>query len=553
MENTNRTQLLSYFKNFSPKKKALDKVTANPLSLFFEVTDSLDVILIISNNDGKIVHCNKAFFNLLGYQAVEVYGKLDMTQLLCCDPDSESNATDLLLKSKQNDIFQVILSSSHMTLSANNVEYTIHTLIHKSKPQNNRHLDNKKEAHHAYDKEKRFLKSFSESPIGMFFLTPDLKLEWSNSSFNEFFKGIDVNSFLPDLFELEDKENLEKSISKLLKGQSKEEKITINHSNQNFCKLPLTLVLKINFDNTGKLSYFFGTLLDLPTGFSGEIDNLKCEIEFSEEMKNTLQFLSQEYKLEILSISENCPSHIFADKYRILQVIKILLDNSIKNHEYTVIKIGWKLVNDRENIATLQCSIKICGSEIPDEIKKTLKCFFDQQNHFNPELQKNTSLQLNLNLAIRIVALLGGYIGFESQENEDVLFYFTIKAGLSESAHPPTIDWEGFRNRCGNDKEFIRKMISLYLESSVKTLKLLSDELKNRNRSLVCHLAHKYKGSVSTFKVEKITEICSFLEDRAESENFDILDAKFDALILSEKHLSSQLRIYLDSDSIAEL
>jgi len=123
---------------------------------------------------------------------------------------------------------------------------------------------------------------------------------------------------------------------------------------------------------------------------------------------------------------------IIGDPFRIKQVIDNLLSNAIKYTEKGSITVSCKpAIND--NMVHVETHIIDTGSGIPDDKKDIIFERFRQ-------VEENTYREgagLGLSIAKGIIQLMGGTIGFESQEGKGSDFYFTLDL---ERAFEPTGD-----------------------------------------------------------------------------------------------------------------
>ncbi|NVO12222.1 MAG: PAS domain S-box protein [Bacteroidales bacterium] len=110
---------------------------------------------------------------------------------------------------------------------------------------------------------------------------------------------------------------------------------------------------------------------------------------------------------------------INTDKKRFSQIIDILLSNAIKYTNDGHINIGFNI--DYENIVFY---IKDTGIGIPPDEYKVIFDSFTHGNNMYVSLHKGTGL--GLNIANRLLQLMGGRLWFESEENKGTIFYFSL-------------------------------------------------------------------------------------------------------------------------------
>jgi signal transduction histidine kinase/ActR/RegA family two-component response regulator len=131
-------------------------------------------------------------------------------------------------------------------------------------------------------------------------------------------------------------------------------------------------------------------------------------------------------------VASDVPEFVLADCGRLRQILINLIGNSIKFTEKGSVKATVALDQRAEGKAVLRFTIADSGIGISDEARSKL---------FQPFTQADSSMSRNyggtgLGLAIskRLVELMGGEIGFESEVGRGTTFHFTAK--LEETTSP---------------------------------------------------------------------------------------------------------------------
>ncbi|WP_153797695.1 ATP-binding response regulator [Foetidibacter luteolus] len=112
------------------------------------------------------------------------------------------------------------------------------------------------------------------------------------------------------------------------------------------------------------------------------------------------------------------------DDVRLMQVISNLLSNALKYTDNGSVEFSVKCISQGEQEALVHFEVTDTGIGIPESQKKRV---FETYNHLlNSEKRFTQSSGLGLSITKQIIELMGGYIDFESRENEGTKFYFTL-------------------------------------------------------------------------------------------------------------------------------
>ncbi len=165
-----------------------------------------------------------------------------------------------------------------------------------------------------------------------------------------------------------------------------------------------------------------------------EADKLKinqgiCDVEgLVDELYHTFlnsKEIMAKPSVELLFVKPktNKPVFINSDPDRIRQVLSNLIINAIKFTSEGHIKIGYSILGDNGN-KRIRFSVKDTGIGIGKEKQDIVFDRFRQVDESHTREYGGTGL--GLYISKRIVGLLGGEIGFESELGEGSVFYFTI-------------------------------------------------------------------------------------------------------------------------------
>ncbi|WP_411679675.1 ATP-binding protein [Clostridium thailandense] len=125
-----------------------------------------------------------------------------------------------------------------------------------------------------------------------------------------------------------------------------------------------------------------------------------------------------------IEVEDDVPEQIYVDSVRLNQVITNLLGNAIKFTQKGEIKLYVKKIRASENKVQLMFSIGDTGIGIKKEDIPKLFNYFTQLDDSNKKRFQGTGL--GLAISKRLVELMEGKIGVESELGKGSTFYFTI-------------------------------------------------------------------------------------------------------------------------------
>ncbi|MEA2077495.1 MAG: LytS/YhcK type 5TM receptor domain-containing protein [Candidatus Marinimicrobia bacterium] len=195
-----------------------------------------------------------------------------------------------------------------------------------------------------------------------------------------------------------------------------------------------------------------------------------------------------------LNFSKSCKDlKVFTDPYRIWQVIDNLLGNAIKYTDSGVIELCCTLELTENNIR-LETHVKDTGTGIPEKKKNIIFERFRQVE----ENQYREGAGLGLSISKGIVELMGGKIGFVSEEGKGSDFYFTLD--LKRVSEPSQVitdhlnkmpNLKGIHVMVAEDDRISYYLIKEYLQDSKAKVSyaadgdILLDKLKNETPDII--------------------------------------------------------------------
>ncbi|HLJ46244.1 MAG TPA: response regulator [Bryobacteraceae bacterium] len=196
-----------------------------------------------------------------------------------------------------------------------------------------------------------------------------------------------------------------------------------------------------------------GKLVIEPIGF-----DLRCTVE---EVCEMLAPKAEERTLDvILQYSPDLPRYFIGDAGRIRQVLTNLIGNAIKfTHDGQVI-ITVSCENEDAMGAHMRVAVLDTGIGIAPDKQKLIFEKFSQAD--GSTTRKYGGTGLGLAITKQLVELMGGVIGFESQQGCGSTFWFTLNLPLD--THPctallPASDLKGLRVLIVDDNEVNRRVL----------------------------------------------------------------------------------------------
>ena len=165
------------------------------------------------------------------------------------------------------------------------------------------------------------------------------------------------------------------------------------------------------------------------------------------ETLKPLGMRAQQKNLELIcDIDPDVPDEIVADPTRLRQIVVNLIGNAIKFTEKGEIGLGVSVESRQRNNLQLLFSVRDTGIGIPLEKQQSIFEAFSQAD--SSTSRKFGGTGLGLAISTRLVAMMGGRMGVESQPGQGSCFHFTMSAGVAPaSAAPEKIDFRSLEGR----------------------------------------------------------------------------------------------------------
>jgi two-component system, sensor histidine kinase and response regulator len=147
------------------------------------------------------------------------------------------------------------------------------------------------------------------------------------------------------------------------------------------------------------------------------------------ETVKSLALHAHEKSLELIcEIPPEIPRHLLGDPGRIRQILVNLIGNAIKFTDHGEIAVHATLQQSREGVADIQISVRDTGIGISAEKQELIFESFTQEDSSTTRRYGGTGL--GLSICRRLVELMGGSIGLESQLGVGSTFHFTLPLQL---------------------------------------------------------------------------------------------------------------------------
>ena len=195
----------------------------------------------------------------------------------------------------------------------------------------------------------------------------------------------------------------------------------LNHEQRHFAEA---------VENSGRhLLGIINDILDFSKIESGQLELESVEFELGELLEGTLAMFAQPAEKKGLELVADLPPEarrcVLGDPFRLRQIVGNLINNAVKFTERGEIVVRARLLGEGAEDCRLRISIEDTGIGIPPHAQQKI---FDQFS----QLDGSTTRQFGgtgLGLAIcrRLVGLMGGEIGVDSQPGKGARFHFDLR------------------------------------------------------------------------------------------------------------------------------
>ena len=192
-------------------------------------------------------------------------------------------------------------------------------------------------------------------------------------------------------------------------------------------------------------------ILDFSKAEAGRLTLENAELELRSLVGDVLDLLAakaQTKGLEIVGeVSPQVPARFFGDAGRIRQVLSNLVENAIKYTQEGEVLVRVERESDENDPVWVRFTVQDTGSGIPSEHHRSVFDVFTQVDGSSTRRTGGTGL--GLAIAKKIVLLLGGRIGLDSEPGRGSTFWFSLplppKRDATSQVEMPAADLIGLR------------------------------------------------------------------------------------------------------------
>jgi signal transduction histidine kinase/CheY-like chemotaxis protein/putative methionine-R-sulfoxide reductase with GAF domain len=204
-------------------------------------------------------------------------------------------------------------------------------------------------------------------------------------------------------------------------------------------------------DSGQSLLSIINDILDFSKIEAGKLILERVDFELVAVVEGAAEVLSaraREKNLSLMTfVAPDIPRYLRGDPGRLRQILLNLLSNAVKFTEHGEIMINAELIDVDDAKVTLRFAVSDTGIGIGEDTRRRLFQAFTQADGSTTRRYGGTGL--GLAICRRLVEMMNGMIGVESEPGKGSIFWFTASFGLSArnelSAGPSILDFVGLR------------------------------------------------------------------------------------------------------------
>jgi signal transduction histidine kinase/DNA-binding response OmpR family regulator len=182
-------------------------------------------------------------------------------------------------------------------------------------------------------------------------------------------------------------------------------------------------------------------VLDFSKVEAGRLDLESIDFDLRSAVQDVVELLAERAQskgLELLSMVEpSVPDAVQGDPGRFRQILTNLIGNAVKFTEQGEVVASARLVEEQTNALVLRIEVRDTGIGISPEARSRLFQAFSQADGSTTRRFGGTGL--GLAICRRIVDLMGGEIGVESEAGRGSVFWFTVRFAKAAGAVKPAV------------------------------------------------------------------------------------------------------------------
>jgi hypothetical protein len=216
-------------------------------------------------------------------------------------------------------------------------------------------------------------------------------------------------------------------------------------------------------------------ILDFSKIEAGKLSMESVPFELEEIITDVGGLVSQEAEKKHLEmvyrVDVDAPRHLVGDPFRLRQILSNLLSNAVKfTSEGEILVVVEPISQERragDERALLRFSVRDSGIGLSAEQQASLFQSFSQAD--SSITRKYGGTGLGLAITKKLVELMGGTIGVESELGRGSLFYFSIpfqfEADKEAKQFSPFVNLKGMKSLVVDDNDTARETLKSYLDS----------------------------------------------------------------------------------------
>ena len=295
-----------------------------------------------------------------------------------------------------------------------------------------------------------------------------------------------------------------------------------------------------------------GDILDFSKIEAGHLDLESKEIDVRKTVDRAVRLFAEraeESNLELAyRLGDGVPLRAVGDEHRLVQVLSNLVGNAVKFTDHGEILVICEKGEDAADSVLLKFSVRDTGVGIPKDQQEVIFQSFTQVD--SSMRRRHGGTGLGLAISRRLVRMMGGDIGVESEPGKGSCFWFTVRMGriAGLSAAPKPVSLRGLRVLVVDDNQTARSIAREHLEAwgcvvgeastvadAVGKMGVAADDgdpfrivlLDGRIPGTNCIDAARQFKQVRSHEAVRVVLISSF----SQHEQPDIREASFDAYV----------------------
>ena len=225
-----------------------------------------------------------------------------------------------------------------------------------------------------------------------------------------------------------------------------------------------------------------GDILDLARVEAGRLKMEEAPLHLRETLRSVVEMMETQAAQKQLPLSfqieAEVPEYILADVTRLRQILVNLIGNAVKFTDRGSVSLHVRRTTDSESPDSLEFSVHDTGRGIPPEKLASIFTPFTQADNSTTRLYGGSGL--GLTICHRLVELMGGSIGVDSEPDVGSRFYFRIPC---REAMPQELEEQALEQHDGTgpkaDPPVLPPLSILVAEDNQDNQDLLFAYLKN--------------------------------------------------------------------------